>query len=159
MRNSSFSILHKRHPLLDTDMNSTDTAEAVTMKVFCKKGVLRKVLRPATLWKKRLAQVFSYEFCEVSKNTFSYRTPPAVASGTEMNKLNVSHVVKFLKKIMPENQLNNWVTSSWMTFGSDVSYGKNLGEHVFTWFHIYLLQFEVYLRTTYHCEKSHFQYE
>ena len=32
-------------------------------------------LRPETL-----AQVFSYEFCEISKNTFSYRTRPVVAS-------------------------------------------------------------------------------
>ena len=27
-----------------------------------------------------LAQVFSYEFCQISKNTFSYRTPPVAAS-------------------------------------------------------------------------------
>ena len=27
-----------------------------------------------------LAQVFSYEFCEISKNTFSYRTSPVAAS-------------------------------------------------------------------------------
>ena len=27
-----------------------------------------------------LAQVFSCEFCETSKNTFSYRTPPVAAS-------------------------------------------------------------------------------
>ena len=27
-----------------------------------------------------IAQVFSYEFCEISKNAFSYRTPPVAAS-------------------------------------------------------------------------------
>ena len=27
-----------------------------------------------------LAQVFSYEFCQISKNSFSYRTPPVAAS-------------------------------------------------------------------------------
>ena len=32
------------------------------------------------LFKKKLAQVFSCEFCEISKNTFSYRTPPVAAS-------------------------------------------------------------------------------
>ena len=32
-------------------------------------------LRPQTL-----AQVFSCEFCEISKNTFSYRTRPVAAS-------------------------------------------------------------------------------
>ena len=30
----------------------------------------RKHLHPASLLKKRLAQVFSREFCEISKNTF-----------------------------------------------------------------------------------------
>ena len=37
-------------------------------------------LRPATLFKKRLAQVFSCEFCEISMNTFFYRTPLVAAS-------------------------------------------------------------------------------
>ena len=32
------------------------------------------------LKKEALAQVFSFEFCEISKNTFSYRTPPVAAS-------------------------------------------------------------------------------
>ena len=31
--------------------------------------------------KETLVQVFSCEFCEISKNTFSYRTPPVTASG------------------------------------------------------------------------------
>ena len=39
-------------------------------------------LRPATLLKKEsLAQVFSYEFCEISKNTFFDRTSPVAAPG------------------------------------------------------------------------------
>ena len=69
------------------------------LQVFGKKGVLRNCakftvkhlpqslflnkvagLRSATLSKKRLAQVFSYDFCEISKNTFSYRTPPVTGS-------------------------------------------------------------------------------
>ena len=37
-------------------------------------------LRPASLLKDTLTQVFSCEFCEISKNTFSYRTPPVAAS-------------------------------------------------------------------------------
>ena len=32
--------------------------------------------------KETLAQVFSCEFCEISKNTFFHRTPPAAASET-----------------------------------------------------------------------------
>ena len=40
--------------------------------MFCEKGVRA----PATLLKKEtLAQVFSCEFCEISKKTFFYRTP------------------------------------------------------------------------------------
>ena len=31
--------------------------------------------------KEALPQVFSCEFCEISKTTFSYRTPPVAASG------------------------------------------------------------------------------
>ena len=42
---------------------------------------LIKLQTPATLLKKEaLAQVFSCEFCEISKNTFSYRTPRVAAS-------------------------------------------------------------------------------
>ena len=67
-------------------------------EVFCKKGVLRnfakftgkhpcqglffnKVAGPCNFLKKEtLAQVFFCEFCKISKNTFSYRTPPVAAS-------------------------------------------------------------------------------
>ena len=53
-------------------------AEAVVWRCFIKK-VFR--LRPATLLKKQyLAQVFSCEFCEISKNAFYYRTPLVAAS-------------------------------------------------------------------------------
>ena len=41
-------------------------------KVFCKKVVF--------IENEALVQVFSCEFCEISKNTFSYRTPPVAAS-------------------------------------------------------------------------------
>ena len=70
-------------------------------EVFCKKGVLRNFAKftekhlcqslffnkvadwgLALLKKITLAQVFSCEFCQISKNTFSYKTPPPVtASG------------------------------------------------------------------------------
>ena len=67
-------------------------------EVFCKKGVLRnfakftgKQLRQSLfliklpqacnfIKKDILAQVFSFEFCEVSKNNFSYRMPLVAAS-------------------------------------------------------------------------------
>ena len=33
-----------------------------------------------------LTQVFSYEFCEIFKNTFSYRTPPVAASALKYKR-------------------------------------------------------------------------
>ena len=70
------------------------------LEVFCRKGVLRNFakfigkhlcqsfffdkvagLRSATLLKKRLwHRFFSCDFCEISKNTFFYRTPLVAAS-------------------------------------------------------------------------------
>ena len=56
-------------------------------EVFCKKGVTEKDLFQSLFlnkvagqaWnfvkKETLAQVFSYEFCEISKNTFLHGTP------------------------------------------------------------------------------------
>ena len=64
-------------------------------EVFCKKGVLRNFakltgehlcqslctgLACKFINKEALAEMFSCEFCEVSKNSFSLRTPPVVAS-------------------------------------------------------------------------------
>ena len=52
------------------------------MKTPVPESLFNKVvgLRPATLLKKRLAQLFSCKFCEISKNTFFHRTPLVVAS-------------------------------------------------------------------------------
>ena len=44
--------------------------------------------------KEALAQVFSCKFCEISKNTFSYRTPPVAAS------VNTAHVMKIVIKMI-----------------------------------------------------------
>ena len=44
-------------------------------EVFCKKGVLRNFAKFETL-----AQMFTCEFSEISKNTFSYRIPLVAAS-------------------------------------------------------------------------------
>ena len=54
-----------------------------TRKHLCKSLFFNKVAgrRPATLLKKEtLTQVFSCEFCEISKNIFSYKTPLVAAS-------------------------------------------------------------------------------
>ena len=37
--------------------------------------------------KETLAQMFSCEFCEISKNTFPYRTPPVAASVLKILKI------------------------------------------------------------------------
>ena len=63
--------------------------EAVARRCSVGKGVLRYFAKftgklcnkVAGLKKKTLAQMFSCEFCEISKNTFFYRTPPVAASG------------------------------------------------------------------------------
>ena len=39
--------------------------------------------------KETLAQVFSCEFCQISKNSFSYRTPPMAASDTGIFKFSL----------------------------------------------------------------------
>ena len=45
-----------------------------------RKGVLRNFAKLTLLKKETLAQVFSCEFPEISKNTFSYRAPSVAAS-------------------------------------------------------------------------------
>ena len=53
-----------------------------TGKHLCQSLFFNNGLRPATLLKKEtLAQVFSCEFCEISKNTFLQNTPGETASG------------------------------------------------------------------------------
>ena len=54
----------------------------LTGKHLCQILFLNKVagLRPATLLKKTMAQVFYCEFNEISKNTLFYRTPPVATS-------------------------------------------------------------------------------
>ena len=62
-------------------------------------------LGPVTLFKKEaLAQVFPSEFCEICKNTFSYRTPPVAASGNQ-------HVLKSIGLSLAQNQ--STVRKSW----------------------------------------------
>ena len=58
-----------------------------TGKQQCQSTFFKKVvgLRPALL-KETLAQVYFVEFCEISKNTFFYRTPLVAASGCAFRK-------------------------------------------------------------------------
>ena len=71
-----------------------------TGKQLCRNFFLNKVadLRPATLLKKTLAQVFSCEFCEIYKNTFFHKTPLVAAS----EQLSIS-----VLNIISQNSLND----------------------------------------------------
>ena len=95
---------------------------------------LNKGLRPATLFKKEtLAQVFSCEFCKISKNIFSYRTPLVAASGlnfflqqffkfsrnifTSFSLLYISKLYKFLDlKLLFYLLVDNQVTEFFKEF-------------------------------------------
>ena len=60
---------------------------------------LEAVAQMCSIKKETLAQVFSCEFCEISKNTFSYRTPLVAASVNfrdELEFLDGSYSRKFL---------------------------------------------------------------
>ena len=43
--------------------------------------------------KETLAQVFSWEFCKISKNTFFYRTPPVAASKLHITETRACSVI------------------------------------------------------------------
>ena len=48
---------------------------------ICEKIIFKSSPQACNFIKKEtLAQVFSCEFCEISKNTVSYKTPPVAAS-------------------------------------------------------------------------------
>ena len=64
------------------------------LEVFCRKGVLgnfakftgKDMCQGLFFNKETLAQVLFCEFCEISKNTFFYRTPPVAAFSVEHQK-------------------------------------------------------------------------
>ena len=72
--------------------------------MFFKKGVLRNF---AKLTEKHLCQrpVFSCEFCEISKNTFFYRTHPVTASISLLKSiLQVVSRISTIKKLLRKTQ-------------------------------------------------------
>ena len=81
------------------ERKTKEVSEAVHSEVFCEKGVFRSFAKftgkhlcqslflinfqasTCNFTKNEtLTQVFSCEFCKISKNMFSYRTPPVAAS-------------------------------------------------------------------------------
>ena len=76
-------------------------------EVFCKKGVLRnfakftgKHLLQALIKKETLAQLFSCEFCKISKNTLFYRAPPVVASQFTLCLMLIQKLQKLLSRAL-----------------------------------------------------------
>ena len=61
-------------------------------------------LQANSIRKETLTQVLSCEFCEISKNTFSYRIPPVAASALPTED---TFYLKITKK--PEDKLYNHV--------------------------------------------------
>ena len=69
--------------------------EAVARRCSVKKVFLEISLNSQVNKKEALAQVFSYEFWKISKNTFSQRTPPVAASAIKSIKPSLIHLYDF----------------------------------------------------------------
>ena len=92
--NYDFSITFKFHNRLSFTiiiLRST-LYRSSRPEVFCKKGVYRNFTK---LRLQTLAQVFSCEFCEISKNTFFNRTPLLAASDFMINLSYIACAVYF----------------------------------------------------------------
>ena len=67
-----------------------------------------KRLRPATLLKRRLAQVFSCEFCQISKNTFFtehlWATASILREGRRLKQIEISIISKLTNKIIKKDK-------------------------------------------------------
>ena len=88
-------------------------------EVFCKKGVVRNVAKftGKQLYQSLfpMAQVFSCEFREMLKNTFSYGTSPVAASENGIKNGIFSLQYKHMFGIMLKNTLNNKIQESWIS--------------------------------------------
>ena len=70
---SGIAINKNYHKKLEISQNSQESTCA-------RVSFVTKFIK-TILFKETLAQVFSYEFCEIFKNTFFHRTPLVAASG------------------------------------------------------------------------------
>ena len=63
-------------------------------------------------WKETLAQVFSYEFYKISKNNFSYRTPPVASFES------VAYILRALsrKNHSESKKLSFYLIADWINF-------------------------------------------
>ena len=86
-----------------SDYFSQDKTEAVAQRRCSVKSWFRasvsfliklQAISLQLYYKETLARVFSCEFCKISKNTFSYRTPPVTASDEKLNILKTKRALK-----------------------------------------------------------------
>ena len=104
---------------LEISQNSHNLTKQLHQSLYFNKvSILIKVSGLQLIKKDTLAQVFSCEFCEISKNAFSYRTPPAAASDTS-NSLEISEDI---------NHHENFVWAFWW-LRFDGERKVNLKEH------------------------------
>ena len=80
--------------------SSTRASFLIKLQVWGQSLFFNKItgMRPAALLKKPLAQVFSYEFCGISKNTFSYRTLLVAASQHSLRMFLINKKIVFTEK-------------------------------------------------------------
>ena len=89
--------------------------------MFCKKGVLRNFAKFTGLRSQAhnfikietLAEVFSNEFYEISKNTFSFRTSQVAASTEVYSELCQKFKIELFAKIV-----NDWISLTILTKAS-----------------------------------------
>ena len=89
--------------------------------------------------KETLAQVFSCEFCEISKNTFLYRTPPVAASvcANDYSLHITGQDLKLVKSIVEKDfsAVTDWFYENFMILNLDkcdyMCIGKNTESDTF----------------------------
>ena len=89
-----------------------------TGKHLCQSFFFNKVaaLRATFIKKETLAQVFSCEFCEISKNTFSYRTHPVAASEGRPAKCkcqDLIHLTPYIKQDQIIEESTGFIYEQW----------------------------------------------
>ena len=72
MRNAKAVVRRRSLKKVFLDISQKFTGKHLCQSLFFDKAAVKE---------ESLAQVFSCEFCEISKDTFFYRTPPVAASG------------------------------------------------------------------------------
>ena len=91
------------------------TERSSRQELFCEKGVHRilqnsreNTCARVSFLIKTLAQVFSCEFCEISKNTFSYRTPLVAASVLSILTLKQMNILSGIVVFLPDFLIKFW---------------------------------------------------